>query len=180
MISANTLFHFTSSIDNLRSILTNHFSPRYSLENIGFLSKKESIDIAIPMVCFCDIPLSQIIDHVNVYGEYAVGLTKDWAIRNGISPILYLYFESNTMKFIPEFFKTSTIFAKIRKEISGKDSNSEVKSLLRFMCHCKDYEGSMWRNGEKIDRVLYNENEWRYVPYLDPLEYPDLELFITS
>ena len=78
-ISANTLFHFTKTIDNIRNILTDTFSPRYCLEHLAFMAS-ENIDLAIPMVCFCDIPLSQIIDHVDTYGEYAIGLNKDWAM----------------------------------------------------------------------------------------------------
>jgi len=33
-ISANTLFHFTSSMENLLGILTNEFRPRFCLENL--------------------------------------------------------------------------------------------------------------------------------------------------
>lgn len=35
------------------------------------------------MVCFCD-----------VYGHYGIGLTKEWGIRNGVSPVLYPYDQS--------------------------------------------------------------------------------------
>jgi len=103
-ISANTLFHFTKSIDNLRNILTHTFSPRYCLEHIDNISK-EAIDLAIPMVCFCDIPLSQIKDHVNTYGEYAIGLSKEWAMSNGISPVFYLHYGSLTNEMINKLFK---------------------------------------------------------------------------
>ncbi|PIU57160.1 MAG: hypothetical protein COS88_01980 [Chloroflexi bacterium CG07_land_8_20_14_0_80_51_10] len=57
-LSADTLFHFTKSQDDLISILTNEFEPRYCIENLGFQTENQE-NLAIPMVCFCDLPLSQ-------------------------------------------------------------------------------------------------------------------------
>lgn len=31
---------------------------------------------SLPMICFCDMPLSNISDHVEVYGHYAIGFNK--------------------------------------------------------------------------------------------------------
>ena len=88
-ISANTLFHFTRDIDTLLSILRSKFYPRLSLEQR--IMSKLDMRLAIPMVCFCDIPLSQITEHTLKYGEYAIGIKKDWAIKQGVSPILYVH-----------------------------------------------------------------------------------------
>jgi len=180
MVSANTLFHFTGSSENVINILTNHFSPRYCVETIKYLSKTESIDVAIPMICFCDIPLSQISEHVDVYGEYAIGLTKEWAIRNGISPLLYLYYGANTMKFIPITYQTSMTVTKIESLVRKSYNLSNVKSVVHFMTHCKDYNGSMLRNGSIIDKVFYNENEWRFVPADVENIRPDLQLLMSK
>ncbi len=49
------------------------------------------LEKAIPMVCFCDLPLSQIRKHTKTYGEYALGLSKEWAIKKQINPVLYTY-----------------------------------------------------------------------------------------
>lgn len=57
-VSSNTLFHFTNSIDNIENILINDFVPHYSLEKI--MVGRIIFEFAFPMVCFCDIPLSQI------------------------------------------------------------------------------------------------------------------------
>jgi len=80
-ISANTLFHFTSSMENLLGILTNEFQPRYCLEDFNVLMagrtpNLETHEFAIPLVSFCDLPLSQIGFHLSVYGDYGIGMTN--------------------------------------------------------------------------------------------------------
>lgn len=99
-ISANTLFHFTSTKQNLINILQNGIYARYSLENYESLIDDNLIgsgaEIAFPMACFCDIPLSQIKMHTKTYGKYAIGLTKRWGMENKINPVVYAYSKSST------------------------------------------------------------------------------------
>ena len=78
-ISANTLFHFTKKLDTLRNILMSKFYPRLCLESCFLDSTNKKW--AIPMVCFCDIPLSNIDQHTQKYGNYAIGIKKSWACR---------------------------------------------------------------------------------------------------
>ena len=92
MISTNSLFHFTEK-EHLLNILENNFLPRYSIENFSN-SKNQEILIGFPMVCFCDIPLSQILDHINTYGKYGIGLFKKWGIKNHAPKFFYTYFDN--------------------------------------------------------------------------------------
>ncbi len=102
-LSSDTLFHYTASFDKIKKILIEGFKPNYSLENFEFLFE-DSDNIKnhhfIPMVCFCDIPLSNAKDHINSYGKYAIGLSKEWGEINGLNPVMYI---SNNSKVIRNF-----------------------------------------------------------------------------
>src|SRR5688572_32225145 len=98
-ISSNTLFHFTDTRDHLVSILTNEFRPHYCLEDLSVLGglppETAGNVIGIPIVCFCDIPLSQATEHMRVNGRYALGLRKDWGMRQGLTPVLYAHADAS-------------------------------------------------------------------------------------
>jgi len=180
MISANTLFHFTNSIENLQNILTNNFSPRYCIERIDYIGNS-SMDLGIPMICFCDIPLSQTTEHVNTYGSYAIGLKKEWAIKNSITPVLYIHDDSQTKKIINSIsgnlIKLDGFESIFRKEFKGH-ATMEAMELLFF---CKKYAGVMWREGALRENVIfYNEREWRYVPKIKELNRINPKLIISK
>ncbi len=153
-ISTNTLFHFTKDVDTLKSILSFNFYPRLCLENLSDIHGDEMY-LAFPMVCFCDIPLSQINNHVENYGNYALGLTKTWGINNGLSPILYIHNNSTTTSVIQSLHK---FFLNAKnKEIEFKEMTIDYFHILPFI---KSYETI---KNKKIIRY-YDEREWRYVP----------------
>lgn len=71
-LSSKSLFHFTGSADNLINILKNGLAPRYCLENFGMFDfglpkTSEDLEIAVPMVSFCDISLSKVQYHLSFY-----------------------------------------------------------------------------------------------------------------
>ena len=176
-LSANTLFHFTNSSDNLESILKNEFHPRYCLENwdVIFPEVKELQEIAIPMVSFCDIPLSQIKNHVKYYGKYAIGLTKEWGIKNNICPVLYTY-------------KQSELSAHLKRILAGTLSsgieafkNNNFKNIFyewfKLIKYLKPYEGVLWRDGNYHNGKIkfYDEREWRFCPNIPTSDKSQLD-----
>ena len=168
-ISANTLFHFTKSSNNIRNILKNSFTPRYCLEQIP-VSEKMTLDMAVPMVCFCDIPLSQIKDHLDTYGEYAIGMSKEWAMTYGISPVLYYYRDSIVSKIVDGLLNFTSSQAKSHNDNKLMEYEP-FKDSMKLLFFCKSYKGSMWRDGNLIEnRLFYNEREWRFLPNLNDLE----------
>lgn len=181
-LSGNTLFHFTNSFENVVSILKNGFQPRLSFED-GVEEKDLSQlpDMIIPMVCFCDMRLSDATRgrHTLDYGNYAIGVTKDWAKSHGICPILYTFPKSKTEKEqtsvsfteqalgliygnIYEIFRT-----KINKEIEP-NLNKIITGLGILLSYTKRYEGYLYKNWERQNDLIrfYDEREWRYVPII--------------
>jgi hypothetical protein len=43
-----------------------------------------------PMISFCDLPLSLAKDQFSKYGNYAIGLSKEWGVANKLNPVIYI------------------------------------------------------------------------------------------
>jgi hypothetical protein len=153
-LSPSTLFHFTSK-EGLFGILADNFRLKYCLEEISH--KVNPVQIAIPMVSFCDIKISEISDHISKYGQYGIGLEKSWATAKGLNPVIYLNstsnFCNNTIDTIRKINKIESIASQDRYQLSN---------IIRY---AKIYEGELKRSGEKISNYRFaDEREWRYVP----------------
>jgi hypothetical protein len=163
-LSANTLFHFTPKFEYIKNILVNGLYPRVSIETIYGSDPVESEDITnlIPMVCFCDIPLSQVSHHISKYGNYGIGLTKEWGIQNGITPVLYYHDDSQTFKTIQ---KTLRVANKIEQDIDTPIDHNLVALTLYIIYFCKPYKDKFHKDDDSVR--FYDEREWRYVPAFD-------------
>ena len=153
-LSTNTLFHFTDSIDILFKILEEGFWPKYSRE-AGWKGKGKP-QFAIPMVSFCNIPLSQIGEHIEYYGNYGIGVSMDWAVtKKSVQSVFYI-----TRNAIPDIYKV------IEDDLNKKKRNKF--RWLFFLTRIKSYKGWNWKKkgNEKIIKnyLYYNEREWRYIP----------------
>lgn len=75
--SADTLFHFVDKLEYLLPVVE-HFAiiPRYCTENIDYL-QIEMNKIAYPMLCFCDINLHKMQEHISFYGGYGIAFSKN-------------------------------------------------------------------------------------------------------
>lgn len=153
-VSSNTVFHFTDSPDNLFSILKNEFEPHFSIEKI-WLGNKE-IEFAVPMVSFCDIPLSQVKQHIEFYGKYGIGLSNSWAIEYGLNPVLYIEAESRIADSL------GNLYFQLKELQAESETKNTYLNIIRYL---KPYEGEFVRRGNTYDDYrFYNEREWRYVP----------------
>ncbi len=164
-LSANTLFHFTKTKECLIDILEYNFSVRYCVENFHYAKEK----VAVPMVCFCDIPLAQISNHVDEFGSYALGLNKDWAIRNNISPVIYTLENTNLDSCIKE------IYTKFHDVMGGQNGiySEGTDIFFRLSSLIKEYEGVSLKT--RRDKKFYDEREWRYIlPKNSMCEHPFL------
>ncbi len=164
-LSSNTLIHFTSSAENLKGILSSNFKLSYCKE-CSVIGGKEST-FYVPMVSFCDIPLSQIKKHIIKYGEYGIGMTRDWARRKGLNPVLYMDKSSQLSKSYRTALKyfTSAAVAKETTEKLEDDHKNAVIALADILGYVKNYENNLVRGGDTQPEYRFSdEREWRYVP----------------
>jgi hypothetical protein len=159
-LSPQTLFHFTNRKSYLFGILKNGFKLSYAREEI--LTKNDNISVRIPMVSFCDLKLSEIKDHIKSYGNYGIGLKKEWARKQGLNPVWYLSMESPQCK---------TVLSLLKK-IENKFINNEIgmipegisSSSYSLLNYIKNYEGPLKRENREIKNIyrFADEREWRY------------------
>lgn len=168
IISSNSLFHFTRKLPYLKSILTEGFLPSYCLENFDIFkfiaddNDLSTFEMAVPMVCFCDIPLSKVKTHMTTYGHYGIGLSKTWGIKAGVSPLFYVSSNSATTQSI--YFSLTYLR---NHPAFGKDPvlDRQYDRLTRLIRFTKPYKGKFYRDGKYLNNItFYNEREWRYIP----------------
>jgi hypothetical protein len=161
-------------MDNIFSILKNNFFPKYCTEKyLNILPEETVTNMAIPMVSFCDIPLSQVKEHIKEYGNYGIGLKKSWGIDNKINPVFYAvpntsatYCIGNILKMMNAEYTDYNRSLYSEYGIYIRDSEDtilfkKVVEMLNLLSFIKPYEG-ISKSGKK--KRFYDEKEWRYVP----------------
>ena len=173
-----TLFHFTDKA-GLFGILESNFRLAYSLERIQCRPITDVMDVApqgyvpelpinrafgAPMVSFCDLRLSELRVHMRDYGNYGIGMSKQWAIESGLNPVYYV---SDRAKLLEQFINSMAEIFKLVDSIN--ELNLPYHRLLNFYRFLKNYEAPLSRKGKLIrnNHRFANEREWRYVPPVD-------------
>jgi hypothetical protein len=177
-LSSNTLFHFTDKAENLINILFEGFKPRFCLEQFTSFDlifgpkfrkeilKDDNWEEAIPMTCFCDLPISLIASHLEFYGSYGIGLSKEWGINNGLTPITYIHDNSIQIKYLHEI---ASIVWKSRKDYKPQPGKvTPTTFIFELGGFFKPYAGEIWRLNRYVTKRFYDEREWRHVPLLNP------------
>lgn len=191
VIHPNTLFHFTKKLTDLQSILQNGLRLSYCFEEF-----RGGNGIALPMVCFCDIPLLRTPQHRERYGNYMIGLTKDFFRKDTdflLNPVMYRYstlvkhigvdFLNKQMDIILElhtneikqYIKDNDVRfdeSNLQEQFSKNNFiNSKIKQITEEKTYLLySYAFSKLYATEKAGEAInnYDECEWRYVyPYLE-------------
>ena len=169
---ADSFYHFTSRKEYLFSIIKNGFYPRYCIENYSYLLKKYSSEptIAIPMVCFCDIPIVFIEEHIKNYGEFAIAMKKEWG-RKKLNPLFYLMDDSIPQKKLE--LLQGDLFGKLINNYPPNEDEemfNHFKEIfdhfMDFIAYIKKYKGLSSKHGKK-EIIFYREREWRWIPEID-------------
>jgi hypothetical protein len=165
-------------------ILRDEFRPKYCLERyqIGDMV----MNYAFPVVCFCDIPLSQIRAHIKTYGNYGLGLAKTWGEAQGLNPVLYVKRDS---KFSRHILGVAQYLA---DRYPGTGLDEGIDQLIGVLSYMKPYSGEFTRGSQLFTDVrFYDEREWRLVfrtprrflpeaAFLDPIERAQADQVIAA
>lgn len=163
--SANTLFRFFTKPEYLfNSIEKKALIPRYYGENVDYLDIDHH-QILYPMICFCDITVHRLEEHMQTYGEYGIAFSKSWGISRGIQPLQYI----NPCSILKEDF--SKAFA---SAMETEYDSFTANFLLTNMLYMKPIEGIMPRNGKDVFKNFTDECEWRYVPNVASIDLPQV------
>lgn len=156
-LSSNSIIHFTKTSESLKGILQENFKVKFCLEMINL---ETELNYAAPMVSFCDIPLSQVKEHIGKYGAYGIGLTKEWAQKNKLNPVLYIQEKS----FLAESIQ-STYKAIPSKKVEWDKLSLVDQNFMNILRHIKNYEADLSRGGKVIKNYRFSdEREWRFTP----------------
>ncbi|WP_412464438.1 abortive infection system antitoxin AbiGi family protein [Flavobacterium mekongense] len=165
-ISTNSVIHYTDRIDHLKGILEcQGFRIKYCLESLD-LKITSALPMAYAMVCFCDIPLSEVKNHIDTYGSYGIGLSKKWAKEQGLNPVLYI--EKNSRMSLALDQQGQRIYKLIKEKLDYNETIMEYSNILSFS---KNYEGNLVKGKINSDSYrFYDEREWRYIPSIEELQ----------
>ncbi|HDL7468608.1 TPA: hypothetical protein PXN82_000328 [Yersinia enterocolitica] len=164
----STLIHFTKKYDTLVKILEcSHFIASHSTEEIHG-EKVRSRKFAIPMVSFCDIRLSHLLEHTIKYGGFGIGLKKTWGIESGLNPVFYVSSNCSMVDCLNDalrnFKEENLADSKDNPDYSIR--RAQYRAFINPLRYMKNYEGTLVRRNEEpiLNYRFANENEWRYVP----------------
>ncbi len=161
-ISTNSIIHYTDSLNKLESIVREGLAIKYCAETLIMGEDAKSL-AAHPMISFCDIPLSHSHKHFDAYGRYGLGLTKIWANKFGVNPVLYLDKNSSISRTLYNLIKE-------RRKKSSNFTPEQKQDILRIKCFAKNYSGHLKRKAvDNPDYRFYDEREWRLVPEKEEL-----------
>jgi hypothetical protein len=170
------LFHFTKTKKALFNILAETFKISYAKESIQGIGNKR--EVGVPMVSFCDLKLHDLKQHIKNYGTYGIGLTKDWANKNGLNPVLYTNSECELIGNLMNAL--NGIYAHLKTVNTQPEYNAltdNYNNVLNLYRYTKNYEGPLRRKGKLVDTKyrFADEREWRYVP---SISNPDILPFL--
>lgn len=171
--SANELFHFTEKYSSILSIMNEKFKPFFCVEDISFLyNDHRNTTFAFPITSFCDIPIDRISMHKENYGNYGIGLRKEWGIKNHLSIVNYSFdksIKSASYRILTDYYSNKCT------DLSDKFNSNFRKAFSILIMTSKPYEGKKF--DKKIrkwtDKIIrfYDEREWRYLPLVDNLKW---------
>lgn len=168
-LSSNVLWHMTKR-DAFFSILkSKQFRYSYSLEKAFPL--KDMKGIAFPMISMSDLPFSEIASTKWTYGDFAIGLSRDWGVKKGFSPVWYCNVGSRVWMQLN----------KLVYEAGTKDDKGYFGIGMYLMSNVKFVQAPLISPKRKFRNYrFYDEREYRLVPYITETDKERIPPFIPE
>ena len=128
----------------------------------------ETLTWKLQNVCFADIPFAFLKHHIEMYGNVGLGFKKEFIIKQGGQPVIYVPFveDNRENKSYPK--SISSIIEKWGKEwnkiIQKYQINKEYKSLGWEIQMLRKY---IKQFSFKDEDCAYYEREWRVLNHLE-------------
>ena len=168
-VSSYSLFHYTTKFENVFSIISNGFRFSHNIDemplrglegdiftNLGVVRSEWHSDI----ICFCDIPLSLSKDHRKEYGNYVIGMSKEWASRNSVTPVRYVHRDS------PDYVNRYPDWILAMKH-EHASHGGDLLSMVRELCDPRPTDEEIAQLPISIRRSLVGVNDL-FKSLLDP------------
>ncbi len=143
-ICSNSFFHYTPNLENLLGILRSGFRGYYCCEEFR-CSDGGMLHLNIPMVSFCDIPLSHI--PAITYGKYGIGMTSVWGNAKELTPVCYF----------PN--RKDATLTKFIAQLAQRQKDKHYKKCNNLLAFAKPYNKYANPQGYRLNN--YQEREWR-------------------
>lgn len=192
-INSSSLFHFTQSWDTFEKIIMNGLRYSFAFEQYSkeiiqsylnpYWSQEDNLEVAngvaIPMISFCDIPITRASQHIEKYGKYMIGFDKinfTKAFENLINPVLYVH-SPNLRDAIKLFgLENAKAYRELFDFVSDKNAINEIKTSQDLL-NTADIKSKIEATTETRflsnfllglvkpiadgDHYYYDEREWR-------------------
>ena len=173
----NHVFHYTSVFQRLQGIILEGFFPSYCKEKVG------DSNYMTPMVSFCNIPIAEVDKYMR-YGKNGIGMSLNWAVRNGLTPVTYIH-ENSPYHNIISTLNWVNHNLRVYDETSILENKNNNDKLLENLFNNEKLIHNMtvknlqllknWGTVHKgVEINTYQEREWRYLPndkYVEPVIY---------
>lgn len=171
-LSSNILWHQTKKDAFFKILRSKEFLYSYCIEKVFPINEEQGL--AIPMISMSDFPFSEIANNKWAYGDYAIGLSREWGIRNRFSPVLYCNRGSHIYRHLTELMDEAI-------KNGNMDSFFNCVSLFSYMKFVQDTLETRYKKYSNYR--FYDEREHRLVLdwrketnaslYLSDAEYSD-------
>lgn len=117
------------------------------------------------MLSLCDIPLADILDYLEKYDGYSIGLSREWGKKHNMSPVIYCE-------------PTSNLLIDIQDLIINHNNNINIY-FWKLFSHIKNHEGKLPKFNY-INYRFYNEREIRITPQFEELKQNNINPLLNK